>query len=137
MGNILVISLKTDPEEPSTTNLFTNSWKRVYSGSVGVQENISRKRPTPVNWRNVVFLYKNARQYSARIMQEKLLNLGWSVLSHLSYIAPSDFYLFCSQQNALNDKRFSKKRSGKNVSGKFVEIEIHWILFEKNRQNIW
>ena len=42
--------------------------------------------------------------------QEEVLNLGWEVLIHPWYspdIAPSDFYLFQSLQNSLNEKNFS------------------------------
>ena len=45
-------------------------------------------------------------------MQEKILDLGWSVLSHPPYspdLTSSDFHLFCSLQNALNDKKFSQE----------------------------
>ena len=69
--------------------------------------NLLRKLPTLVNWRNVVLLYDNARLYWAKIIQEKQLDSGCSVLPYLPYsldFTPSDFYLFPSLQNAMNDK---------------------------------
>ena len=41
--------------------------------------------------------------------RQKLLQLGWEVLIHPPYspdIAPSDFHLFRSLQNSLNEKSF-------------------------------
>ena len=43
------------------------------------------------------------------MMQEKMLYLNWSVLPHPLYspdLTPSDFHLFHSLQNVLNEKRF-------------------------------
>ena len=92
-------------------------------------------------------------------MQEKILNLGWSVLPYPPYssdLTESDFYFFHSQQNALADKKFSSedqvkmfaenmlssKASEFYLSGinkqpdkwqKLIqnngEYTIHWILF--------
>ena len=58
-----------------------------------------------------MLVHDNAKPHSARITWEKILDLGWSVLTHLAYsldLAPIDFHLFHSQQNALNDKKFSQ-----------------------------
>ena len=55
-----------------------------------------------------MFLHDNAKSYSARITQEKILDFGWSVLPHPLYLPDltlSDFYLFPAVQNALNDKK--------------------------------
>ena len=49
------------------------------------------------------------RQESRR---KKILDLGLSVLPHPSYspdLQPSDFHLFYSPQNVLNDKNFLQK----------------------------
>ena len=62
--------------------------------------------PLLIHRRNVLF-YDKAMLYSVRIMQEKILNLGWSVLSHSPDLEPNDFHLVCSLQNALNDNTFS------------------------------
>ena len=52
-------------------------------------------------------------------MQEKILDLGWSVLPYQQYsadLATSDFHLFQSLQNALNNQKKKKfpRRSGEN-----------------------
>ena len=42
--------------------------------------------------------------------RQKLLELGWDVLPHPPYspdLAPSDYFLFRSLQNSLNDKNFN------------------------------
>ena len=52
-----------------------------------------------------MLLHDNARLHSARFTQEEILDLAWSVLPYSSDLAPSDFYLFHSQQNAMNDKK--------------------------------
>ena len=96
-----------------------------------VYENHQRKLPTLVNRRNIVFLYNNVRTDSARITQEKILDLSWSVLLHLPYspnLAPSNFHLFHSLQNVLNDKN----RSGENIHGKALKPETIWISLERN-----
>ena len=74
-----------------------------------MHENILRKCPTLVNRRNVP--HDNARPHSARITLEKILDFGWSVLFNPPYspdFMPSDFHLFHSLQNALNDRKFSQ-----------------------------
>lgn len=49
--------------------------------------------------KNVMLQYDNARPHLARTTQEKIKQLGWEVLSQLSYspyIAPLDFHVFKS-----------------------------------------
>ena len=68
------------------------------------------KRPALVNRKNV--LHDNARLHTARVTQEKILELDWSVLLHLLYspgLAPSDYHLFRSLQNSLIDTNFSNE----------------------------
>ena len=77
-------------------------------------ENIWRKRTTLVNTRNIVLLLDNRKPNSVRITQEKKnkLNLDWSVLTYPPYstdLSPSDFHLFRSLQNILNDKKYSQE----------------------------
>lgn len=75
-----------------------------------VQEKLLEKRPALVNRKNVILLHDNARPHTARVTQEKILELGWSVLPHPPYspdFAPTDYHLFCSLQNFLNGKTFT------------------------------
>ncbi|KOX68389.1 Histone-lysine N-methyltransferase SETMAR, partial [Melipona quadrifasciata] len=61
-------------------------------------------RPEIANRTGVVFHQDNARSL---ITRQKLLELGWDVLSHPPYsldLAPSDFHLFRSLQNSLTEK---------------------------------
>ena len=76
-----------------------------------------------VKRRNVMLLHDNTKPPSARMTQEKILNLDWSVLPHPSYlldIAPSDFHFFYSLQNVLNDKRFSQEDQVKRFVENFL-----------------
>ncbi|EZA48646.1 Histone-lysine N-methyltransferase SETMAR [Ooceraea biroi] len=60
--------------------------------------------------KRVVFHYDNARPRTSLVAREKLLQLGWDVLLHPPYspdLAPSDYHLFRSLQNALNGKTFT------------------------------
>ena len=78
---------------------------------------IIKLRVSNSDWRNVVLNY-DTRPHSVRIRQEKILDLVWSVLFHSPYtpdLIPSDFYLFSSLQNALNDKIFLKKTRRKRL----------------------
>ncbi|CAK9829695.1 Histone-lysine N-methyltransferase SETMAR [Anthophora retusa] len=77
-----------------------------------VQEKLHEKRPALVNRNNVILLHDDARPHTARVTQEKILELGWSVLPHPPYspdLAPTDYHLFCSLQNFLNGKTFNSE----------------------------
>lgn len=43
------------------------------------------KRPALVNRKNVTFFHDNARPHTARVNQEKMIKLAWSVLPHPPY----------------------------------------------------
>lgn len=62
--------------------------------------------------KNIVLFHDNTRLHSASITQEQVLELSWSVLRHLIYspdFASTDYYLFCSRQNALMEKNLSNE----------------------------
>ena len=63
----------------------------------------------------VYFLHDNARPHIAKSTREKLLELGWTVLSHPPYspdLAPTDYKLFRSLENYLDKKNSTtNKRS--------------------------
>lgn len=59
---------------------------------------------------NIFFLHDNARPHSAVLTQDKLRNIGFTVLPHPPYspdLAPSDFYLFSPMKSSLKGQNFS------------------------------
>ena len=83
------------------------------------------KHPAIVSW-NVLLLLDNARPYSERITQEKILGYGWSVLphpTHLLDLPASNFLLFCSLQNPLNEKKTSQENLGKTFVENFLSLK--------------
>ena len=56
--------------------------------------------------------------------RQKILDLGWSVLPSPPYSAdftPSDFYLFHSLQNVLNEKKISLEKFVENLLENFLK----------------
>lgn len=75
-----------------------------------LKDAIEEKRPALSNRKGVVFHHDNARPHTSLVTRQKLLELGWDVLSHPPYspdLAPSDYHLFRSMQNSLNGKIFN------------------------------
>ena len=73
---------------------------------------IAQKRPELINRKGVMFHHDNARPHTSLVIRQKLLQHCWNVLSHPSYspdLALSDFHLFRSLQNSLNDKTFASE----------------------------
>lgn len=70
---------------------------------------IDKRHPELI--RKVVFHKDNAKPYISLQIRQKLLQFGWDILPYLSHssdLTPSDYYLFRSLQNSLNNKKFSK-----------------------------
>jgi histone-lysine N-methyltransferase SETMAR len=77
-----------------------------------LHEALKTKRPKIVNRGNVLLHYDNAKPHVAALTKQKIIDLGWEVLQHPPYspdLAPSDFYLFRSLQNALDRKKFNHR----------------------------
>ncbi|GFU24763.1 mariner Mos1 transposase [Trichonephila clavipes] len=78
----------------------------------GVQEKLHEKRPAPANSKNVILLHDNPRPHTAKVTQENVLELGWSVLLHTPYSpdhSPTDYHLFCSLQKIFGGKTFNSE----------------------------
>jgi histone-lysine N-methyltransferase SETMAR len=60
---------------------------------------------------NIKFIQDNARPHVAKIVQEKLEELGWETLPHPPYspdISPSDYHLFRSMRSHLAGNKFKE-----------------------------
>lgn len=76
-----------------------------------------------MNRKSVVFHHDNARPHTSLVTRQQLFQLGWDVLPHphppySPDIAPSDYHLFRSLQNALNGKTFAADENVKS----FLEL---------------
>ena len=83
---------------------------------------LDEKCPELVNRKCIIFHQNNARQHVSLMTRQKLLQFGWEVLIHPLYspdIAPSDFHLFWSLQNYLNEKNFNSLEDCKRHLEKF------------------
>jgi histone-lysine N-methyltransferase SETMAR len=72
-----------------------------------VNECLKEKRPHLVN-RKVVFHQDNARPHVSKMTHQKIEELNWEIFDHPPYspdLAPSDYHLFRSLQNHLNNKK--------------------------------
>ncbi|GFV62528.1 histone-lysine N-methyltransferase SETMAR [Trichonephila clavipes] len=100
---------RLDKDEPPLPDPKTNiHGKKIL---LYVQQ-LQRVRPALVNRKNVILLHDNTRPHTAKVTQEKIIELGWSVLPHPSYfldLSPTDYHLFCSLQKFLKGKPFSSE----------------------------
>lgn len=83
---------------------------------------LQQKRPELINRKGVVFLQDNARPHTSLVTRQKLLQLEWDTMPHPPYspdLAPSDYYLFRSLQNFLDDKSFTSNEEVKNHHDQF------------------
>ena len=78
---------------------------------------IKQKRPELINRKGTVFHYDISRPHTSLVTRQKILQLEWDVLPHPPYspgLAPSDYYLFWSLQNILDDRDLHFK-SGRQI----------------------
>lgn len=82
-----------------------------------LNNSIKQKRPELINRKGVVFHHDNTKAHMSLMTRQKLLQLGWEVLPHPPYspdLAPSDYHLFRSLQNSLDDRTFSSNEDVTN-----------------------
>lgn len=79
---------------------------------------LKEKRPeSETRHESVIFHHDNARPHVEKSVKNYLENSGWEVLPHPPYspdLAPSDYYLFRSMQNALTRIRFTSVEGIRN-----------------------
>lgn len=100
-----------------TAERYCDQLSRVYNA-------LLQKRPALVNRKNVILLHDNARPHVAKIVKDKLLEMGWETLAHPPYspdLAPSDYYLFRSLQNYLAEKRFENEGDVQHALQEYFE----------------
>ena len=71
---------------------------------------LEKKHLELVNRKCMIFHQDTARLHVSLVTRQKLLQLGWEVLTHLPYspnTVPLDFHLFWTLQNSLNGKNFN------------------------------
>ena len=92
-----------------------------------VHQSLLKKCPALINRKNVVLLHDNARPHAARVTQEEILELGWSVLPHPPYsldLAPSNYHLFRSLQNSLMGTNFTNEHQVREFVEKFFTSKM-------------
>ncbi|KAG5320517.1 MOS1T transposase, partial [Pseudoatta argentina] len=92
-----------------STNEMINS-DRYSQQLIRLNQELERNHPfTGKGKCPVKLLHDNARPHVGKSVKETLLALGWEVLPHPAYspdIAPSDYHLLRSMQNALSGVHF-------------------------------
>jgi histone-lysine N-methyltransferase SETMAR len=76
-----------------------------------VNECLKEKRPHLVNRKGVVFHRDNVCPHVSEMTQQKIKELNWEIVDHPPYspdLAPSDYHLFRSLQNHVNNKKFER-----------------------------
>ena len=78
---------------------------------------VKEKRAELVNRKGVIFHHDNATPHRSLSTHQELSRLSWEVMLHPLYsldLTPSDYYLFLSLQNSLNDKTFNDDEAVKS-----------------------
>ena len=89
---------------------------------------IAEKRPEyATRHEAIIFHHDNARPHAAIPVKNYLKNSGWEVLPYPPYspdLAPSDYHLFRSMQNALTGIRFTSEQGIKNWLDSFLAAKL-------------
>ena len=111
----------------------TINGERYRTQLIRLERAIAEKRPEYAAIHEaIIFHHDNARPHVAIPVKNYLENSGWEVIHHPSYnpdIAPSDYHLFRSMQNALNGIRFTSEQGIKNWLVSFLAAKpTHFFL---------
>ena len=91
----------------------TINGKRYRTQLIRLRRAIAEKRPEyATRHEAIIFQHDNAHPHAAILVENYLENSGWEILPHQPYspdLAPSDYQLFRSMQNALTRIRFSSE----------------------------
>lgn len=95
---------------------------------------IAEKRPEyATRHESIIFHHDNDRPHVAVPVKNYLENSGWEVLAHPPYspdLAPSDYHLFRSMQNALTGIRFTSEQGIKNWLDSFIGAKDEKFFFD-------
>ena len=96
---------------------------------------IAGKRPVYATRHEAIILHHdNARPHVAIPVKNYLGNSGWEVLPHPPYspdLAPSDYHLYRSMENALTGIRFTSERGIKNWLDSFLAAKPAQFLWDR------
>nr|XP_033324870.1 histone-lysine N-methyltransferase SETMAR-like [Megalopta genalis] len=85
-----------------TPEIYVNQLERV-------QKKLQEKHPSLIEQKNVILLHDNDKLHSEKVTQQKILELGWSILPYPSCssdLVPTDYYLFRLLQKAFDGESF-------------------------------
>ena len=106
----------------------TINGERYRTQLIRLKRAIAEKRPEyATRHEAIIFHHDNARAHVAIPVKNYLENIGWEVLPHPPYspdLAPSDYHLFRSLQNALTGIRFTSEQGIKNWLDSFLAAKL-------------
>ena len=88
-----------------------------YRQLIKSDKELKEKRTELATRKGVIFDQDNDRPHTSLVTRKKLLELGWEVMPRPPYspdLAPSDYHLFRSLQNYLNEKTLDSNKAIKN-----------------------
>ena len=111
----------------------TINGERYRTQLIRLKRAIAEKRPEyTTRHKAIIFHHDNARPHVTIPVKNYLKNSGWEVLPHPPYspdLAPSDYHLFRSMQNALTGIRFTSEQDIKNWLDSFLaakSVQFFW-----------
>ena len=82
-----------------------------------LDKEIKEKRTELATRKGIISHQENAWPHTPLVTRKKLLELRWELMPHPPYspdLAPSDYHLFRSLQNHVNEKTFDSNEAAKN-----------------------